>query len=110
MSFALTITALVAVLAIAWRLLGAYIVGVYEGRVGWLGFIERAIYRIVGVDRQREQSWKRYGDALIVFSGVALLFTYAIFRLQGVLVQPATPEGRNAGAVVEHGRVVPDEH
>ena len=41
MGFAWTIVALVAVLAIAWRYLGSYMVAVFDGRVRWLRFIER---------------------------------------------------------------------
>jgi K+-transporting ATPase ATPase A chain len=90
MSFTWTIVALVVVLAIAWRFLGAYMVSVYEGRTRWLSFIERPIYRIIGVDPQTEQTWQRYGASVIVFSGVALLVTYGIFRLQGSL--PFNPQ------------------
>jgi K+-transporting ATPase ATPase A chain len=63
---------------------------VYEGRVSYLGWLERPIYRTLGVDPDAEQSWQRYGGALIVFSGVAILFTYAILRLQGSL--PLNPQ------------------
>ena len=83
MDFAWTIVALVVVMAIAWRLLGSYMVSVYEGRARWLSFIERPVYRIIGVDSELEQSWQRYGASVVVFSGVALLVTYGIFRLQG---------------------------
>jgi K+-transporting ATPase ATPase A chain len=90
MGFTWTIVALVVVLALAWRFLGSYMAAVYEGRVRWLAWVERPIYRVIGVDPESEQSWQRYGGALIVFSGVALLVTYGIFRLQGVL--PFNPQ------------------
>ena len=90
MDFAWTIVALVVVMAIAWRFLGSYMVSVYEGRARWLSFIERPVYRIIGVDPDLEQSWQRYGASVIVFSGVALLVTYGIFRLQGSL--PFNPQ------------------
>jgi K+-transporting ATPase ATPase A chain len=90
MSFFLTIVALLVVLAIAWRFLGSYMVSVYEGRVHWLSFIERPIYRIIGVDPEGEQSWQRYGASVIVFSAVALLVSYGMFRLQGYL--PLNPQ------------------
>ncbi len=41
MAFFWTIVALVVVLALCWRFLGAYMVSVYEGRVRWLAFVER---------------------------------------------------------------------
>ena len=37
--FALTLVALAAVLAVAWRYLGSYMAAVYGGRVKWLGFV-----------------------------------------------------------------------
>jgi potassium-transporting ATPase potassium-binding subunit len=90
MGFALTIVALVVVLAIAWRYLGSYMAAVFEGRVRWLRLVERPIYRALGTDPEAEQSWQRYAVSLICFSGVALLVSYGIFRLQGVL--PFNPQ------------------
>jgi potassium-transporting ATPase potassium-binding subunit len=90
MDFAWTIVALVVALAIAWRFLGSYMAAVFEGRVRWLSFVERPIYRIAGVDAESEQTWPRYAASLVLFSGVALLVTYLIFRLQGVL--PFNPQ------------------
>jgi K+-transporting ATPase ATPase A chain len=90
MTFAWTIVALLACLAIAWRFLGSYMAAVFEGRVRWLSAVERPIYRVIGVRQDSEQTWKRYSASVIVFSGVALLVTYGIFRLQGML--PFNPQ------------------
>src|ERR1700744_4932346 len=90
MEFAWTIIALVVVLGIAWRFLGSYMAAVFEGRVKWLAFVERPLYRVLGVDHENEQSWQRYAGSLIISSGVALAITYAIFRLQGQL--PFNPQ------------------
>jgi K+-transporting ATPase ATPase A chain len=90
MSFAWTIVALVVVIAIAWRFLGSYMAAVFQGRVRWLSWLERPIYRLTGVDAEHEQTPRRYAVSMIVFSGVALLVTYLIFRLQGVL--PFNPQ------------------
>jgi K+-transporting ATPase ATPase A chain len=90
MDFTWTIVALVVVMAIAWRFLGSYMVSVYEGRTRWLSMVERPVYRIIGVDPEHEQSWQRYSASVIAFSGVALLVTYGIFRLQGSL--PFNPQ------------------
>ena len=95
MSFAWTIVALVVVLAIAWRFLGSYMAAVFEGRVKWLAFVERPLYRVIGVEAENEQSWQRYAGSVIIFSGLALLVTYGIFRLQGSL--PFNPQ--HLGAV-----------
>src|SRR5437879_13225755 len=67
---------------------------VYEGRMWWLASVERPIYRALRVDPEAEQSWQRYAGALIVFSGVAILITYLIIRLQGHL--PLNPQHQNA--------------
>jgi K+-transporting ATPase ATPase A chain len=90
MGFAWTIVAMIVVLAIAWRFLGAYMVSVYEGRTRWLSSIERPIYKIAGIDPDAEQSWQRYGASLIIFSGVILLIGYVLLRLQGHL--PLNPQ------------------
>ena len=90
MGFAWTIVAMIVVLAIAWRFLGAYMVSVYEGRTRWLSYIERPIYKVAGIDPESEQSWQRYGASLIIFSGVMLLVGYTLLRLQGHL--PLNPQ------------------
>jgi K+-transporting ATPase ATPase A chain len=68
---------------------------VYEGRVHYLAFIERPIYRLLGTSPDKEQTWKRYAGSLVVFSGLSLGITYAILRLQGSL--PLNPQ--HLGAV-----------
>ena len=94
MGFAWTIVALVIVLLIAWRFLGGYMAAVLAGRVKWLRFLERPLYRIIGVDPEGEQTWQRYGASLIIFSAVALGVTYAMFRLQEYL--PFNPQHLSA--------------
>ncbi len=95
MNFFWTIVVLVAMLAVTWRILGQYMVAVYETRVHFLGFIERPIYSLLGTGPDREQTWKRYASSLLVFSAVSLLLAYLIFRLQGLL--PFDPQ--HLGAV-----------
>ncbi len=90
MGFTWTLVTLAIVLVIIWRLLGKYMASVYEGRATWASFIERPVYRLLGVDPESEQSWQRYATALVVFSGLAILFTYLILRLQGHL--PFNPQ------------------
>jgi potassium-transporting ATPase potassium-binding subunit len=90
MAFALTIVAMVIALGLCWRFLGAYMVEVYEGRTRWLAWLERPIYRLLRVDPELEQTWPRYAASVIVFSGVGLLLSYGIFRLQGHL--PFNPQ------------------
>ena len=94
MPFAWTIVAFVVVLALCWRFLGSYMVAVYEGRARWLRFLERPIYRVLGVSPEAEQSWQRYAGSVIVFSGVSLAIGYGIFRLQSHL--PFNPQHLSA--------------
>ncbi|WP_031525939.1 potassium-transporting ATPase subunit KdpA [Streptomyces sp. NRRL F-5123] len=90
MAFAWTIVVMVVVLGLCWRYLGAYMVEVYEGRSRWLRWLERPIYRSLGVSEDAEQTWQRYAASVIGFTAVALLVTYGIFRLQGSL--PFNPQ------------------
>ena len=48
----------------------------------------------MGVKSDREQDWKEYTLAMLLFSLVSCLFTYAILRLQQVL--PLNPQGFGA--------------
>ena len=53
--------------------------------------LERLTYRLMGVRPDGEQDWRRYTGAMLLFSLVGLLFTYAILRLQHLL--PLNPQG-----------------
>lgn len=53
--------------------------------------LEKITYRLMGVDITKEHSWKSYTIALLTFSAVGLLFTYAVLRLQHLL--PLNPQG-----------------
>src|ERR1041385_8173188 len=53
--------------------------------------IERLTYRLMGVDPAKEHDWKQYTLAMLLFSLVGCLFTYAILRLQHLL--PLNPQG-----------------
>jgi K+-transporting ATPase ATPase A chain len=53
--------------------------------------LERLTYALTGVDPREEQGWKQYTLAMLLFSAVGMLFTYAILRLQAVL--PLNPQG-----------------
>jgi K+-transporting ATPase A subunit len=39
-----------------------------RGRVHFLGFLERPIYRLLGTGPEQEQTWKRYAGAMVIFS------------------------------------------
>jgi potassium-transporting ATPase potassium-binding subunit len=90
MSFFFVILALILMLGLTWRYLGSYMEAVFNGRVHWLGFVERPIYRLLGTSPEQEQTWKRYAGAMVIFSLVSLIFTYVILRIQGSL--PLNPQ------------------
>jgi K+-transporting ATPase ATPase A chain len=95
MGFFLTLVALVVTLGLTWRYLGSYMEAVFNGRVHWLGWVERPVYRMLGTSPEQEQTWKRYAGAMVIFTAVSLLFTYVILRIQGSL--PLNPQ--HLGAV-----------
>jgi len=95
MGFFWTIATLVIALGITWRYLGSYMAAVFDGRVHFLGWVERPIYRALGTSSDHEQTWKRYAGSLVIFSAVSMGVTYLILRLQGSL--PLNPQ--HLGAV-----------
>ena len=56
--------------------------------------VERLVYRLVGVDAEREQRWTAYAFSLLAFSVVSILGLYGLLRLQGLL--PFNPTGATA--------------
>jgi K+-transporting ATPase ATPase A chain len=70
--------------------MGIYMLKVYDGSYRWLGFLERPIYRICGVDEKEDQHWTDYAAGLLLFSVASMLITYLALRLQGAL--PLNPE------------------
>src|SRR5580693_2776417 len=95
MGFFWTILTLVVALGLAWRYLGSYMAAVFDGRIHFLGFVERPVYRLLGTGPDHEQTWKRYAGSMIIFSAVTMVFTYVILRIQGSL--PLNPQ--HLGAV-----------
>jgi K+-transporting ATPase ATPase A chain len=90
-----TITTLVIALGLTWRFLGSYMAAVFDGRVHYLEWAERPVYRLLGTGPDHEQTWKRYAGSMVIFSAVAMGITYLIIRLQGSL--PLNPQ--HLGAV-----------
>jgi len=76
--------------------MGLYLIQVLDvGGKTWLDPVlkplERFTYRLMGVDTGKEQDWKHYTFAMLLFSLVGCLFTYTILRLQHLL--PLNPQG-----------------
>ena len=70
--------------------MGVYMLKVYDGSYRWLGFLERPIYRICGIDEKEDQHWTDYAVGMLLFSVVTMLVTYVALRLQGML--PLNPQ------------------
>jgi K+-transporting ATPase ATPase A chain len=83
-------------LALITKPMGLYLMQVLDanGRT-WLDPVlrplERATYRAMGVRPDHEHNWKQYTLAMLLFSLVGCVFTYAILRLQNLL--PLNPQG-----------------
>ncbi len=84
----------VAVLLALTKPIGAYMARVFAGERTWLDPVlrplERWIYRLGGVDPEREMRWTSYSMALLAFSLVSALIFYLQLRLQAFL--PGNPQ------------------
>jgi len=80
--------------------LGSYLAKVYSDQrvflTPLLGAPERFLYRLMGVDRAREQDWKQYAKSVIFFSLAGWLLLFLILRTQSI--QP----WNNYGGVTFH--------
>ena len=77
------------------RPVGVYLARVLEGEGTWLDPVlrpfERLIYKLSGVNSEQEMNWREYAFAVLGFSAVSMIMTYAIERLQNHL--PWNPQG-----------------
>jgi len=93
---------LLLLLAAAWPL-GIWLAALAEGRLprglAPVVWIERAFYRLAGVDPEESTGWKRYAVALVAFNVIGVVAVYALQRLQGVLpLNPQAMAGVEAGS------------
>jgi K+-transporting ATPase ATPase A chain len=69
--------------------LGLYLARVFVGERTLLDPVlrplERVIYRLCGIDPQREMRWTTYTITMLLFNFVGLLLLYALLRLQHLL-------------------------
>ena len=84
-------------------LLGAYIARVFDGcpapgdRI--FSPVERALYRLGGIDPEREQPWSVYALSMLAFSCVSVLGLFLLQRVQGALPLNPTHVGSVAPAL-----------
>jgi len=73
---------------------GTFMYKVFTGQKHFLtpvlGWLETLIYKVGGVDKDEDMPWTVYAIAMLAFSVVSILFTYALLRLQWRL--PFNPE------------------
>ncbi|MCR6630555.1 MAG: potassium-transporting ATPase subunit KdpA [Magnetospirillum sp.] len=76
-------------------LAGGFMARLFQGQRVWLspvlGPLERGIYKLCGIDANREQHWTGYALSLLAFNLAGLLALYALQRLQFWL--PLNPAG-----------------
>jgi K+-transporting ATPase ATPase A chain len=69
--------------------IGLYMTRVFNGDRTWLDPvfkpIERFFYKLLGVDEKQDMKWTTYTAAMLAFSVVGIVVTYALLRLQGML-------------------------
>ena len=82
---------------VAWPL-SAFMAAVFDGRKTLLtplaAPLERGLYRLSGVDPEKEQDWLEYTLSMIIFSFGCFLALYLIMRFQALL--PLNPLARGA--------------
>lgn len=87
-----------AILVALTPIIGGYMTRVFNGERTWLSpvflRVERAIYRVAGIDAAREQHWLTYTVAMLMFNAAGFVFLYILTRVQGVLpFNPAAMSG-----------------
>jgi K+-transporting ATPase ATPase A chain len=75
--------------------LGGYMARVFRGELTTLGFIERPVYRLLGVEPARGQDWKAYARSVLISSALFGIVLYAILRTQGI--HPWNPRDLGSG-------------
>ncbi len=69
--------------------LGVFMARVFSGERTFLDPVlrpvERALYRVTGIDEKREMRWTEYAFTMLLFSGVSMLLLYLLQRVQLML-------------------------
>ena len=85
-----------AVVLLITKPMGVFLWRVFERKSTWLDPalrpIEKLIYRVCGVNEEKEMRWTEYGAAMLIFSAVSLLLLYFIERIQSLSWLPWNPQ------------------
>jgi len=87
----LQVAAVIAIVVILHVPLGNYMAAVYTS--GSDLRVERAVYRLVGVQPDVQQRWTRYPSSLLAFSVASVLVLYALLLLQVNAPEPCGHKG-----------------
>ena len=79
----ITIVVYIVLLTLLTPPLGHYMYRVYTSER--TGRAEGLVYRVLGVDPNAEQTWRRYAASVLWFSVISMLLTYVVLRIQGHL-------------------------
>lgn len=75
--------------------LGIYVEKVMNGKKTFLSKIlmpcENAVYRVMGIDKEEQMTWKKYCVSVLAFSGIGLFVLFLLQIIQGNL--PGNPQG-----------------
>ena len=71
--------------------MGKWLAAIAQGRMTRLQGFDSAVLRACGTSPEREQGWREYAIALLLFNVLGVVAVYALQRLQGVL--PLNPQG-----------------
>lgn len=80
--------------------MGRYLAYVFEGRAQWMGWLERPLTKLLGVQSDVDQDWRSYAQSVLSLSVVSTLLTYGLLRAQGLL--PLNPQGYSGEQMTPH--------
>jgi K+-transporting ATPase ATPase A chain len=63
--------------------LGDYMFRVYTSEKDL--YVEKVVYRLIGVDSRSEQTWAAYARSVLAFSSISILFLFVFELIQGKL-------------------------
>ena len=75
-----SVATLVLALAVVHRPLGDYMAWIFTSTKDWA--LERGVYRLIGIDSSREQSWVAYLRSVLLFSAAGVLLLFLMLRTQ----------------------------
>ena len=76
----LEVGALIAALALCYKPLGGYLARVLTTDRDWR--VERALYKVVGIDSRADQRWSLYAVSVLAFSFVSVVALYLLQRVR----------------------------